>query len=163
MINHTTPAAQKVRALITGANSDACILWPGYRNADGYGRARNGREVVEVTHIALSIDGRPRPEPDLYALHSCDNPPCINPHHLRWGTKRDNAEDAMARGRVYLEGLTGGGKERWRRRNAEQSRLRIAALAFTCPVCAAPVGAACPGAKGRRRGAIHRERIRMAS
>lgn len=38
------------------------------------------------------------------ALHSCDNPNCINPKHLRWGTISDNMRDAYARGRHRLTG-----------------------------------------------------------
>lgn len=34
----------------------------------------------------------------MQALHSCDNPPCVNPHHLRWGTNRENALDRAERG-----------------------------------------------------------------
>lgn len=31
--------------------------------------------------------------------HTCDNPPCFNPTHLRDGTKADNNRDKMERGR----------------------------------------------------------------
>jgi hypothetical protein len=37
----------------------------------------------------------------LCVLHSCDNPPCINPMHLSLGTKADNAQQREARGRGY--------------------------------------------------------------
>jgi hypothetical protein len=32
-------------------------------------------------------------------LHSCDNPVCCNPAHLRVGTDKDNAADRIARNR----------------------------------------------------------------
>ena len=36
---------------------------------------------------------------NLLILHSCDNPPCVNPRHLRAGTALDNAQDMVSRGR----------------------------------------------------------------
>jgi DNA-binding transcriptional regulator YiaG len=50
------------------------------------------------THVALQLDGRPRHD-GLSALHSCDNPPCCNPAHLRWGTHAENMADASKRNR----------------------------------------------------------------
>ncbi len=32
--------------------------------------------------------------------HTCDNPPCCNPEHLRGGTQRQNMNDARRRGRL---------------------------------------------------------------
>ncbi|MCY0957741.1 HNH endonuclease [Streptomyces sp. H27-H5] len=51
-----------------------------------------------ATHVALEVDGRPRPG-NLHALHSCDTPSCVNPAHLRWGTNADNVKDRGRRGR----------------------------------------------------------------
>ena len=35
-------------------------------------------------------------------MHRCDNPPCVNPSHLRAGTHQENCEDRTAKGRDIL-------------------------------------------------------------
>lgn len=35
----------------------------------------------------------------MLIMHSCDNPPCVNPRHLSLGTHKTNAQDSMNKGR----------------------------------------------------------------
>lgn len=81
---------------------DECWPWVGQRGIreGAYGKCRwHGVERL-ATHVALELDGRPL-APGQYALHSCDNPPCVNPAHLRGGSQGDNARDAVNRGRHF--------------------------------------------------------------
>jgi hypothetical protein len=80
--------------------SDECWPWLGSRTVNGYGRLGNryAHRLVYEQEVGPIPDG-------LNVLHSCDNPPCVNPRHLRVGTQADNARDALERGRLNTTGL----------------------------------------------------------
>lgn len=76
---------------------DECWLWTGGTNS-GYGTitTRPGKTRY-ASHIALVLDGRPRPKPPGdHALHGdCSNPLCVNAKHLRWGSAKQNSDDRV--------------------------------------------------------------------
>lgn len=76
---------------------EACVEWPHHRNNDGYGTVwrPTDKRYVRVHRVVLGID-----DPDVFVLHSCDNPPCFNRRHLRPGDAAQNAADMKARGRA---------------------------------------------------------------
>lgn len=53
----------------------------------------------QVSHLALLVRGIEVPK-GFDACHSCDNPLCVNPDHLFVGTRKDNMQDARAKGRL---------------------------------------------------------------
>ena len=79
-----------------------CHLAP---SIDREGRERQyvsvgGREGKKwgVPRLVLHIKDGPLPD-NIYALHTCDNPKCINIDHLFKGTAQDNTNDMMQKGR----------------------------------------------------------------
>ena len=86
------------------ATPDDCWLWLGPRDEKGYGRTTVDGTFVRIARLVLAyVTGTSGEQ----ALHSCDNPPCVNPHHLRWGSNSDNQRDAVTRGRHRT------GRETW--------------------------------------------------
>lgn len=81
---------------------DECWPWIAKaRHHKGYGVMRissMGRNIVASRISCFIAHGEP-PEGLKNSLHSCDNPPCCNPAHLRWGTQKHNVEDAKQRDR----------------------------------------------------------------
>jgi hypothetical protein len=79
-----------------------CWLWRGGRQSSGHGRffvVDDGRNTsVSANAFALLLHTGSRPD-GAYCLHRCDNPPCVNPAHLYWGTPQQNMDDMWARDR----------------------------------------------------------------
>lgn len=72
-------------------------------------RATAIRKARRVYAIAFDLDGRGLHE-DLLALHSCNNPSCVNPSHLRWGSQKENLRQAIDSGRAPHQGRVAGEK-----------------------------------------------------
>ena len=58
------------------------------------------RHEFIASRVALFLSGTS--VKGLFALHSCDNPVCCNPNHLRAGTHKENMADMKLRGRSCL-------------------------------------------------------------
>lgn len=97
---NTVPAGlsieQRFRAYGWRKTDRGCWLWLGPREAQGYGTLKVDGVTHKAHRVALSLTGVTVAPGDA-VLHSCDNPPCVNPAHLRVGTWRDNAKDRDVR------------------------------------------------------------------
>lgn len=76
-----------------------CWPWTARKIATGYGQFQVRKGLWKYAHRMAyeltqgSFDSR------WHILHSCDNPPCCNPAHLRRGTHQENMAEMKAKGR----------------------------------------------------------------
>jgi HNH endonuclease len=88
--------------------TEGCWVWTAFTTASGYGQIhRPGKTSgAEFSHrYSWIIHFGPIPD-NLHVLHRCDNPPCVNPHHLFLGTQEDNMKDMGAKGRSGVRKIT---------------------------------------------------------
>ena len=71
---------------------DDCWEWLGAKNSYGYGSIYIHGQRKKAHRIGWRLQEGDIPK-KKQVLHSCDNPPCINSHHLFLGTQQDNAID----------------------------------------------------------------------
>lgn len=75
-------------------NRTNCWNWIKAKYNTGYGRLyQRGAHRISSSLFLGHSKG-------LYVLHSCDNPACVNPKHLRYGTQKENIVEAVKRKRL---------------------------------------------------------------
>jgi hypothetical protein len=80
-----------------------CWMWTGAMR--GPDREYGHMQICKGTFIAASrvawfLEHKEFPPNDIDVCHTCDTPPCVNPEHLFLGTRKDNMQDALAKGRM---------------------------------------------------------------
>jgi len=81
----------------------SCWEWTGPSCRDGYGRFWIAGNTIPAHRAMLFLKEDPNGERDftgLFACHTCDNPGCLNPDHLYFGTPQDNHRDMQNRMRI---------------------------------------------------------------
>lgn len=86
---------KKVRAVGVGE----CWPWVAGKGRRGCGLFHLGGRTISAPRVAWWLANGREPTAGMMVLHSCDNPTCCNPAHLREGTAKDNSDDMFARGR----------------------------------------------------------------
>ena len=84
-------------------SENGCWIWFKNKDRGGYGMMSVGNKTCRAHRISYEAHIGPIPK-DRILCHSCDTPSCINPHHLRVGTAKDNAVDRELRNRRDVRG-----------------------------------------------------------
>jgi len=82
---------------------DDCWEWTASRSRKGYGQCGWRGKSKQTHRVAYMLSNNLENIPAGYqVLHTCDNPPCCNPRHLRLGTAKDNSADMVAKSRQHI-------------------------------------------------------------
>lgn len=94
-----------------------CLIFIGATDSGGYGTVTWSGQKLRTSRIVAEHHLGPPPPDKPHVLHSCDNPPCVEIDHLRYGTHPENMQEMMLRGRWYHAHGVGNGKAKltpWR-------------------------------------------------
>lgn len=96
------PLVERFRMQLSGYDQNGCLIWGGSTRGNGYGRIYAGfpeNREVGAHRVAYELATGCKIPAGMMVLHSCDNPSCVNPEHLRLGTHCDNMNDRRVRGK----------------------------------------------------------------
>ena len=83
---------------VNKGNDDVCWEWQASRISTGYGQFWYKNKNIKAHRLSWILSNGSIPK-NKCVLHSCDNPPCVNPKHLWLGSLLDNTRDMIAKGR----------------------------------------------------------------
>lgn len=97
------PPDERFWSKVDKSGPNGCWVWTAsVFKSGGYGAfGYTSTDIRRAHRYAWEITRGPIPE-GAFLLHSCDNPLCVNPSHLRPGTTADNSQDAVDRNRTTL-------------------------------------------------------------
>lgn len=83
--------------------ANQCWEWKAFLMKNGYGQINLRNKCFTAHRISFFLENGFFPPHDT--CHSCDNRKCVNPNHLRAGTRSENMQDCLRRGRMVLPAI----------------------------------------------------------
>jgi hypothetical protein len=86
-------------------NDRGCMIWPHAKDSYGYAAPSiknelTGKKQSKIgSRLVLSRKLKREIKENFQALHTCDNPSCVNAEHLFEGTNKDNMQDKVKKKR----------------------------------------------------------------
>lgn len=112
---------------------NGCWIWIG--SSDGrYGQFRINGKLKKAHRVAWLFTYGDSPDGKM-ACHKCDNPACVNPDHIFWGTMSDNILDAVKKGRHKHGGSLKTHCKRGHLMAGENLKIRPATGGRLCVAC----------------------------
>lgn len=114
---------------------DSCWNWTGClwgksKYTVGYGavKIRRIRQTpLKANRVAMCLWNQGDIEDPRDVCHTCDNPLCCNPEHLFWGTRKENMQDCVNKGR------SAAGERNGTAKLTEDQVIKIRGLASSYP------------------------------
>lgn len=78
---------------------DECWIWIAGKLGAGYGNFAFRGTGCPAHRFSWMLFNKKEIPSGMLVMHTCDNPPCVNPKHLVLGTTADNIADKCSKGR----------------------------------------------------------------
>lgn len=109
MANHTrVPLRTRFESKYEPVPFCGCWIWTGTCGRNGYGQiARGGTHGGKALAHRVAYELFVGPIPDgMHVMHKCDTVCCVNPDHLKLGTRSDNMQDMIDKRRQKKSTVT---------------------------------------------------------